>query len=48
VLWWAVQGCAVCAISVRFSMKHKQAEQQLHNEAPAQRAAMHGGVPAMA
>lgn len=37
ILGWTVMACAVCAISVRFSMKHKQAEQLLYEEAIAQR-----------
>jgi NNP family nitrate/nitrite transporter-like MFS transporter len=49
VLGWAVLACAVCAVSVRFGVKHKQAEQQLYDEALAQRlAGGHGGMPALA
>lgn len=45
ILGFAVLACAGCAISVRFSMTHKQAEQRLYDEAMAQRAqAAAGGV----
>jgi NNP family nitrate/nitrite transporter-like MFS transporter len=37
LLGWIVLGCAICAISVRFSMTHKQTEQRLYDEAVAQR-----------
>ena len=40
--------CAILAATVRFSMKHKQAEQALFDEAVAQRQALARGVPAMA
>ena len=36
-LGWAVLVCACCAALVRFSVKHKQAEQQLYDLAVAQR-----------
>ena len=39
-LGWIVLGCAVCAATVRFSVKHKQAEQLLYDEAIAQRLGM--------
>ena len=50
VLGWAVLACAVCAVSVRFTLKHKQAEQRLYDEAVAQRMAAgpRGGIPAPA
>lgn len=37
LLGWIVLSCAVCAAAVRFSVKHKQAEQRLYDEAVAQR-----------
>ena len=43
VLGWAVLACAVCATSVRFTMKHKQAEQALYDEASAERERFAGG-----
>ncbi len=46
LLGWIVLGCAVCAAAVRFSVKHKQAEQRLYDEAVAQRAALAGGLVA--
>jgi len=36
-LGWAVLVCACCAALVRFSVKHKQAEQRLYDQAVAQR-----------
>lgn len=36
-LGWAVLVCACCAALVRFSVKHKQAEQRLYDQAIAQR-----------
>ncbi len=39
-LGWCVLGAAVCAGAVRFSMKHRQSEQALYDEAVAQRAAI--------
>ena len=45
LLGWIVLGCAVCAAAVRFSVKHKQAEQQLYDEAVALRM---GATPDMA
>jgi NNP family nitrate/nitrite transporter-like MFS transporter len=45
---WIVRGCAICAISVRFSMTHKKTEQELYNDAIAERRnlALRGGVAA--
>jgi len=48
LLGWIVLACAVCAASVRFSVKHKQAEQRLYDEAVAQRNAIIQGVAAAA
>jgi len=36
-LGWAVLACACCAALVRFSVKHKQAERRLYDQAVAQR-----------
>ena len=38
-LGWAVLACACCAAAVRFTVKHKQAEQRLYDEAVALRQA---------
>jgi NNP family nitrate/nitrite transporter-like MFS transporter len=46
VLGCAVLCCAVCAISVRFSITHKEAEQRLYDEAVAQRSRASGLVTA--
>jgi NNP family nitrate/nitrite transporter-like MFS transporter len=46
VLGWAVLACAICAISVRFSVAHKAAEQRLYDEAVAQRERSEGMVMA--
>ena len=48
LLGWIVMACAVCAAAVRFSVKHKQAEQRLYDEAVAQREASAQGVAAAA
>jgi len=48
LLGWIVLACAVCAAAVRFSVKHKQAEQRLYDEAVAQRNAIIQGVAAAA
>ena len=40
ILGWCVLGAACCAGVVRFSMKHRQSEQALYDEAVAQRAAI--------
>ena len=42
VLGFAVLGCALCAVSIRFTMAHKRAEQQLYDEAVAQRRRLGG------
>lgn len=42
-LGWAVLVCACCAALVRFSVKHKQAEQQLYDLAVAQRQSLASG-----
>ena len=42
-LGWAVLVCACCAAVVRFSVKHKQAEQQLYDLAVAQRQGLISG-----
>ncbi len=47
-LGWAVLACACCAAVVRFSVKHKQAEQQLYDEAVAQRQGLATGLAAAA
>ena len=44
LLGWIVLACAVCAAAVRFSVKHKQAEQRLYDEALAQRQAQATGL----
>jgi len=44
LLGWMVLACAVCAAAVRFSVKHKQAEQRLYDEAVAQREAQAAGL----
>ena len=44
-LGWIVLGCACCAAAIRFSPQHKRSEQQLYDEAVAQRL---GVVHAMA
>ncbi len=47
ILGWTVLCCALCAAAVRFSASHKQTEQQLYDQALAQRRmAMSGGVAA--
>jgi NNP family nitrate/nitrite transporter-like MFS transporter len=47
ILGWAVLCCALCAAAVRFSASHKQTEQQLYDQALAQRRmAMGAGVAA--
>ena len=48
ILGFAVLACALCAASVRFSLKHKQDEQKLYDAAVAQRREMTAGAPAMA
>lgn len=48
-LGWCVLGAACCAGAVRFSMKHRQSEQALYDEAVAQRAAIKAQMaPALA
>ena len=47
-LGWAVLVCACCAALVRFSVKHKQAEQQLYDLAVAQRQGQTAGDAAVA
>ena len=44
LLGWIVLACAICAAAVRFSVKHKQAEQLLYDEAVAQREAQAAGL----
>ncbi len=45
ILGWTVLCCALCAAAVRFSATHKQTEQQLYDQALAQRrVAVGGGV----
>jgi NNP family nitrate/nitrite transporter-like MFS transporter len=49
VLGWCVLGAAVCAATVRFSVKHCQAEQALYDEAVMQRNMLrNGGAGAVA
>ncbi len=47
-LGWAVLVCACCAALVRFSVKHKQAEQRLYDLAVAQRQGLTSGDAAVA
>ncbi|MDP9043227.1 MAG: MFS transporter [Pseudomonadota bacterium] len=48
VLGFGVLASALCAVSIRFSMSHKRTEQQLYDEAVAQRGRLGAGaVPAM-
>ena len=48
IIGWAVLACAICAATVRFSAAHKTNEQNLLDEALAQREASAAGMPAMA
>ena len=43
ILGWTVLCCALCAAAVRFSASHKQREQQLYDQALAQRRMAMGG-----
>ncbi len=43
ILGWTVLCCALCAAAVRFSASHKQTEQQLYDQALAQRRMAMGG-----
>ena len=48
ILGWVVLGCAVCAVTVRFTAKHKQAEHALYAQAVAQRQGMPASAAALA
>jgi len=48
LLGWTVLACALCAAAVRFSLKQKQAEQVLYDEAVAQRQGLAPGFAAAA
>jgi len=48
ILGWTVLCCALCAAAVRFSATHKQTEQQLYDQAVAQRMGMGAGSGATA
>jgi NNP family nitrate/nitrite transporter-like MFS transporter len=48
IIGCSVVFCAICAAAIRFSPAHKSAEQELFDEAVAQRGGSPEGVPAMA
>ena len=48
ILGWTVLCCALCAAAVRFSASHKQTEQQLYDQALAQRRMAMGGGASVA